>query len=282
MKITPDDRNLGIIPLGHSYGLGNLVLPLISQGTTLIVASAFVPAQISKWIQKYRITIFPSVPAIFKIMTRLPGQNSLKPLRLVISAAAPLPPETAQAFTLRYGLRLHNFYGSSETGGICFDAAGHSTLAGTSLGPTLPGVTLKIQKNGRLQVSSRAVAHASGSYLLPDLGTWTEEGELRLLGRTGQMLNVGGKKISPVEVENLLRSWPAVTDAWVSIAGPSDRPYLAAMVETKLSAKKILTHLTAKLPSWKLPRILKTAPNLPRTERGKLDTKKLNQLIHPS
>src|SRR5262249_30238401 len=56
MGFRPDDRNLALIPLGHSYGLGNLVVPLLLQGTSLVCARAFVPRQIPQWIRKYRAT----------------------------------------------------------------------------------------------------------------------------------------------------------------------------------------------------------------------------------
>ncbi len=73
MKIRPSDINLGVIPLGHSYGLGNLVMPLILQGTAVVCASDYVPRQIAEWILRHRVTVFPGVPALFRVLASLPA-----------------------------------------------------------------------------------------------------------------------------------------------------------------------------------------------------------------
>ncbi|MGH9592078.1 MAG: class I adenylate-forming enzyme family protein, partial [Bryobacteraceae bacterium] len=132
MGIRPADRNLAIIPLGHSYGLGNLVMPLILQGTSMVCAQTFVPRQILQWINKYNVTILPTVPAVLRALAQLSGAAKLPSLRLVISAGAPLSADVAQQFHRRYGIKIHNFYGSSETGGICYDRTGHATLTARS------------------------------------------------------------------------------------------------------------------------------------------------------
>ena len=71
MGIRPDDCNLAVIPLGHSYGLGNLVMPLLLQGTAVVCASTFVPRQILQLIEKYKITVLPTVPAILRALAQL-------------------------------------------------------------------------------------------------------------------------------------------------------------------------------------------------------------------
>ena len=113
----PADRNLAIIPLGHSYGLGNLVMPLLLQGTAVVCAQAFFPRQILRLIDEHQVTVLPTVPAILRALAQLKGTTKPSSLRLVISAGAPLTAEVAQQFNQRYGIKIHNFYGSSETGG---------------------------------------------------------------------------------------------------------------------------------------------------------------------
>src|SRR5690606_31117850 len=113
--------NLGLIPFGHSYGIGNLIMPLLLQGTCIAFASGFVPSQMAGWIRKHRITVYPSVPALLRILADTPSLKTLKPLRLVISAGAVLDPEIARRFHRKFDLKIHNFYGSSETGGIAYD-----------------------------------------------------------------------------------------------------------------------------------------------------------------
>jgi acyl-coenzyme A synthetase/AMP-(fatty) acid ligase len=271
MKIRPGDINLAVIPLGHSYGLGNLVMPLIQQGTAIVCASEYMPRQLLEWIERHRVTIFPGVPALFRVLAALPtGQGDVNSLRTVISAGAVLAPAVAQAFFARYGLKIHNFYGSSETGGICYDRTGSASLIGRSVGKPLDGVTVTVEES-RITVASSAVATGKGSWKLGDFGEWNPRGELVLLGRGGQGANIGGKKVHPLEVERVLRALPGVTDAVVWSQQRQGRDLLAAAVETTHSRAGIEQALAKHLPLWKLPKTYIVARELPRTMRGKLD-----------
>jgi acyl-coenzyme A synthetase/AMP-(fatty) acid ligase len=271
MGIRSGDVNLAAIPLGHSYGLGNLVMPLIMQGTAVVAASEFVPRQLLEWIGRYRVTVFPGVPALFRVLVALPAQKEkLDSLRTVISAGAMLPAPVAQAFHERFGLRIHNFYGSSETGGICYDRTGSASQTSRSVGKPLRGVTVTV-KGKTITVASAAVATRNGRHCVGDFGEWNARGELVLLGRRGQGANIGGKKVNPLEVERVLRALPAVTDASVWRRQDQGRDVLAAVVESRATRGEIERALAEKLPAWKLPRIEQVAPELPRTARGKLD-----------
>ncbi len=278
MGIRPTDRNLAVIPLGHSYGLGNLVMPLLMQGTAVVCAPTFVPRQILHWIEQYQVSVLPTVPAILRVLAQLEGVARPPSLRLVISAGAPLSAEVAQQFHRRYGIKIRNFYGSSETGGICYDRTGAAALTGRSVGKPLDGVTVSIRRDGRVTVSSRA-----GKATLPDLGEWNRYGELRLLGRVGEMANVGGQKVSPAEVERALRELRGVSDAWVTVMEDKrGNDCLAAAVETTRARIDIEQDLLRALPSWKLPKRWWMAAALPRTDRGKLHTAELRARLSVS
>ena len=271
MGIKPADLNLAVIPLGHSYGLGNLVMPLILQGTGMLTAAAYVPHQLVDWIERYRVTVFPAVPALLRLLAALPaGQGNIASLRTVISAGAMLNPAVAQAFFARYGIKIHNFYGSSETGAICYDRTGNASLTRRSVGKPFPGVSVTV-KARRIRVKSPAVATRSGSWLLGDVGEWNKRGELVLLGRLGQGANIDGKKVHPLEIERLLRTLPGVTDAAVWLEQAQGRDLLAAGVETAHSRAEIERLLSAHLPAWKMPKTCFVAREFPRTLRGKLD-----------
>jgi len=270
MGIRPDDRNLASIPLGHSYGLGNFVLPLILQGTALVCAKHFVPRQLIEWIRFHRTTVFPSVPAIFRALASMPAQSRLTPLRLAISAGAPLTAEVARAFFERFHLKIHNFYGSSETGGICYDRKGDATLDGRSVGKPLAGVTVRVDR-GAIEVESAAVAKRDGRWRMPDRGEWNDQGEIVLLGRRGREINIGGKKVHPSEVEHALRTVPGVTEAMVWVGAQSERSFFQAAVETRLSLGEVQKALSIRLPEWKFPKRYFITTELPRTARGKVD-----------
>jgi acyl-CoA synthetase (AMP-forming)/AMP-acid ligase II len=271
MKIRPRDVNLAVIPLGHSYGLGNLVMPLLLQGTAIVCSAEYMPRQLLEWIERYRVTVFPAVPALFRVLADLPeGKRKMKSLRTAISAGAVLAPAVAQAFFKTYGLKIHNFYGSSETGGICYDRTGGASLTGRSVGKPLEHVNVAV-KASRVIVASQAVATRTGQWRLGDFGEWNKRGELVLLGRAGQRANIGGKKVHPLEVERVLRSLPGVSDAAVWLWKSQGRDLLAAAVETTRPRAEIERALGALLPAWKLPKTYIIARELARNARGKLD-----------
>ena len=278
MGIKTQDCNLGLIPFGHSYGLGNLIMPLILQGTSIAIATEFVPSQIPEWLQTHKITIFPTVPSIVQILSASPSVRELQPLRKIISAGAPLTPKTAEEFHRKFSIHLHNFYGSSETGGICYDCTGEATLTGRAIGTPLKGVHIQIKK-GRVEVTSPAVAMPKGKALLNDLAEWNQEGELKVTGRHGEIVNIGGKKIHPHEIVNTLQEIDGVGEAWVGTLHTKGRGHLIAAIESSLNESTIIKQLQERLPDWKLPRQVKILSTLPRTERGKLDRKAIQALF---
>jgi acyl-CoA synthetase (AMP-forming)/AMP-acid ligase II len=281
MGLRPNDRNLATIPLGHSYGLGNLVMPLILQGTALVCASSFVPRQVIDWIRLHRATVFPSVPAIFRVLASMPGDATLAPLRLAISAGAPLTTDIARAFFERYRMKIHNFYGSSETGGICYDKTGEATLTGRSVGKPVAGVSVTIKRN-LIRVKSAATTKRNSVWRMPDRGEWNGRGELVLLGRRGREVNIGGKKVHPSEVEQALRSIKGVSGAIVWQAGNADRAFLQAAVETQLALKEIREALLSRLPEWKFPKDYVIVREFPCSERGKIDFAALRKQLQAS
>ncbi len=279
MRIRAADRNLAILPLGHSYGLGNLVMPLILQGTGVVTAAGYLPRQVLEWIDAHRVTVLPAVPVVLEILAgaKVPARSGS--LRLVISAGAPLSAEVARRFLERFGVRVHNFYGSSETGGICFDRTGAASLAGRSVGRTMVGVSVRVMRRGRIRVSGPAVAVGGGRFTLADLGEWTPAGELRIVGRASRVANIGGRKVSPAEVEAALAAIPGVGGAWVDIHEEDGRDRIVAAVESGLPAAAIFLELEARLAKWKRPRRLEILPRLPRNARGKLDAAALRRLF---
>ena len=277
MGVGPADRNLGAIPFGHSYGLGNLVLPLLAQGTALVCSTEILPDALAEQIERHQATVLPSVPAVLRALAESSVEGKrLRSLRRVISAGAPLRPETASAFLARFGVPVSNFYGSSETGGICFDRAGSGALIGGSVGRPLEGVEVRLDGEGRVTVRGAAVV-APGEHTLADLGAWNERGELVLTGRATPLANIGGKKVSPAEIERALRALDGVTDAWVGVqtrAGGGE-DFLLAAVETARTGEEVRQALAERLPAWQMPRQWWVSLRLPRTERGKLDRREL-------
>jgi long-chain acyl-CoA synthetase len=278
MGIKPKDVNLAVIPCGHSYGLGNLVMPLLLQGTSLVIAESPLPQAVAAGCARGRATVFPAVPAVLRALARADaGREKLATLRCVISAGAALPAEVAVEFAEKYGRTIHGFYGTSETGGICYDRTGAATRAGTGVGAPLKGVKLVFRRGGRFVVKSAAVA-GRGEFSPPDRGGLDARGGLVLRGRAGRGVKIGGRRLEPGEVEAALRTLPGVSNAWVTVH-PERTDALAAAVEGTLTTGEVRRLLAGKLAVWKLPARWRVMAEFPLTARGKTDTRRLRGLL---
>jgi acyl-CoA synthetase (AMP-forming)/AMP-acid ligase II len=299
MGISPEDLNLGIIPFGHSYGLGNLLMPLLVQGTAVLCISAPLPHAIAENCRRWSPTVFPAVPALLRLLTLAEvSPESFASLRTVISAGSPLSPEIARSFFEKYGRRVHGFYGSSETGGITYDRTGEATLEGRSVGAPLEGVRLHFQRGKRFLVESGAVftignrrVHAGarrremdtseapfGRHRPADRGELSGLGELRLLGRAGRMMKIAGRRIDLTELETTVRKLPGVRDAFFT-AHPHRPEELAAVVASDLDLEGVRAILRRELAPWKVPKKLIALPQFPLTGRGKTDTAALRGML---
>lgn len=304
MDIRPDDWQVGAIPVSHSYALGNIVGPLLLQGTSVVLRDAFVPAHVFEDAVRSNARLFPGVPFMFDrlVMAMRDGAAWPSTLETMISAGAPLDRAIAQAFTERTGHRIHSLYGTSETAGIAYDAD-PAPDGDVTMGRPVPGVTLAFWPDdaatpgtGRIHVTGPAVssgyaagaddaAFVAGGFLTGDLGGFGADGRLRLAGRVSAFVNVAGRKVQPDEVEAVLRSHPLVVEARV-FGLPDERrgEQLAACVVPRAGAEPLgVVALRAfcadRLAPYKIPRRLVLVPELPRDERGKVSRRALESLV---
>ena len=301
MDIRPDDCQIAAIPLSHSYGIGNLVLPLLLSGTRVVMRDGFVPHQFHADAARYGARIFPGVPFMFDHFNDhfAPGAWP-RSVATVISAGARLEPSTLRRFASSFGVKIHSFYGTSETGGITYDDS--QELAETpSVGRPLPGVTVSLKPDtavpppgGRVHVASDAVASgyageasdeafADGGFLTGDFGCMDDRGHLVLTGRVSAFINVAGRKVLPQEVEDVLRSMPGVAD--VRVIGIADavrgERIVACIVprEQPPDALAVRQFCAARLAPHKLPRAVVIVDCIPLTPRGKVDGRALEHLV---
>jgi long-chain acyl-CoA synthetase len=283
MGIRPRDLNYGLIPLGHSYGLGNLTVPLLTSGVSLVCGSAPLPQAIAADFARWRPTVFPGVPAIWRALAA--SDVALDSLRLGISAGAPLPPDVARDFLQRHGRHLHSFYGSSETGGIAYDPTGRAALNG-GVGHAMHHVKLIALRGQRLRVSSPAVFTHGNRQRTGPLGAWTmadriafdSNRNLTLIGRRGTTVKIAGRRVNLAEVAARLRRVPDVRDVWVGVCEGGDA-ILGSVVASPRSAAEIRTALLTDTPPWKIPKKWAVVAALPVTARGKLDTRALQKMV---
>jgi acyl-CoA synthetase (AMP-forming)/AMP-acid ligase II len=302
MDIRPQDTQIAVIPLSHAYGLGNLVLPLLLQGTAIVLREAFVPQQVLSDAATYNARVFPGVPFMFAhFATNVAADSWPRNLNSLISAGAPLERQTAMAFADTFGIKIHSFYGASETGGISFDDC--PDLDGPpTVGRAMPGVTITLRPEegapadgGRVHVASDAVASGyagvdagegdgfvNGGFMTGDFGRFDSHCRLILTGRVSSFINVAGKKVQPEEVEQVLRSMPGIDDVRVlGAADPARGQQVVACVVTRtdVAAAAIRHFCVARLATHKVPRSVVRLESIPLTDRGKTDRAKLEALM---
>ncbi|HVK58120.1 MAG TPA: AMP-binding protein, partial [Candidatus Kapabacteria bacterium] len=162
MGLTVESPNLSCISLAHSYGFSNLVLPLLLHGVPLVLVPAPLPELLMRAAKPFRSISLPAVPALWKTWY---VSKSIPPnTRIAISAGAPLPLELEQTVFEESNLKIHNFYGSSECGGIAYDRTNFPRAAANCVGSALTNVTLSISSAGNLVIESAAV----GQTYLPE------------------------------------------------------------------------------------------------------------------
>jgi long-chain acyl-CoA synthetase len=302
MDIRPDDSQLGIIPLSHSYGLGNLVLPTLLQGTAVTLRETFIPPHLIEDADAQRARVFPGVPFMFEhLLEHLPPDRWPTSLETLISAGARLDPDLARAYAARFGVKIHSFYGTTETGGIAFDDSDDPDVSSV-VGRPLPGVVVMLRREegaappaGRVHVKSAAVARGyagareaeadgfeDGGFLTGDLGMFDDAGRLMLVGRVSSFVNVAGRKVQPYEVEAVLRRMPGIADARV-VGAPDERrgERLVACLVTNRALRpfEIRQFCAARLAAHQIPREFIFLDALPRDARGKTSRRALDALV---
>jgi long-chain acyl-CoA synthetase len=292
MGLSVRDRMLAPIPWSHSYGLCSLAIPCLRRGVALVLPATRGPWGPLEAARESGASFFPTVPAYLSAIVAL-EEAPMWPasLRNVVSAGAPLSPETASRFRDRFDVPVHAFYGSSETGGITFDAEGGAAERGT-VGLPIPGVRVDLDEDGRVRVSGRALGirrvpvgddRLDGRvFRTGDLGRFEPSGELRLLGRADAVINVRGKKVDPEEVERVIGSLRGVREA-VVVGMPEaagDCESLRAVISADgahVSYERVVSWCREHLAPHKVPRSVLILPAIPRTERGKIDREALRR-----
>jgi acyl-coenzyme A synthetase/AMP-(fatty) acid ligase len=283
MGLRPDLPNLGVISLAHSYGFSNLVLPLLLHGVPLILAGAPLPEIVRRAAALAgRDLTLAAVPALWR--TWHESGSIPQNVRLAISAGATLPLQLEEAVFQSSGLKIHNFYGSSECGGIAFDAGEKPRTDTACAGSPMQNVTLSIAPDGCLAVSSRAVGETywpepnaklcNGVFHTSDLAELTDHG-VYLRGRMTDQINVAGRKISPESIERIVLGHPGVRECVVfGVPSPGaergEAVVACVAVRDGLTAEPLKQFLLSQLPAWQVPREWWFVESLDANQRGKL------------
>ena len=266
MGLRPDWPNLGVISPAYSSGFSNLVLPLLLHGIPLYLVPSPLPVALRCAAHAHWNLTVAAVPALWHAWHK--AGAILSNVRLAISAGAPLPLSLERAVFAEHGVKIHNFYGSTECGGIAYDATTAPRVDESSVGHPLKNVAVAISANGALEVRSRAVGETfwptpepalhGGVFRTCDLGE-LKDGEIFLRGRTDDHINVAGRKVSPTIVEQALREHEAVAECVVFgvPSGAVDRMDLivaCVAADRQIAQNELKQFLSHRLPGWQVPR----------------------------
>jgi long-chain acyl-CoA synthetase len=282
MGLRREWPNLGVISLAHSYGFSNLILPLLLHGIPLVLVNSPLPEAIRSAASQLPNLTLPAVPALWRAWH---DAGAIPPnVRLAISAGALLPLPLEQQVFEKADLKIHNFYGATECGGIAYDASDRPRLDAACVGGAMKNVTLTVGKEGCLEVRGNAVgetywprAEASlehGCYRTRDLAE-LQDGLAFLRGRAGDQINVAGRKVSPETVEHALLAHPEIRECLVFGAATSEAERSEIVVaciagNSGMTGQVLKQFLLSKLPAWQIPREWRFVESLAPNQRGKL------------
>ncbi|HEX3724084.1 MAG TPA: AMP-binding protein, partial [Nitrolancea sp.] len=304
-QLTEADRGLSVLPFFHINAPVVSLCATLMAGGMVIVAPRFSRSRFWSWIETEQITWASIVPTILAVLLQtdrpswLPGS-----LRFVRTASAPLPVVQLMAFEKRFGIPVIETYGLSEAAAtVAANPVPPERYKPGSVGLPL-GVALRIcyprdeeqpdllldvapGKEGEICISGPSViaqydngvsasSFQDGWFRTGDLGHLDKDGFLFITGRMKDVINRGGEKIAPREVEEILLEHPLVRDA--AVVPEPDPIYgqqpVAYVVLNEGSGSSTLPglreHCALKLSAYKIPARFIAVDELPRTRTGKI------------
>jgi acyl-CoA synthetase (AMP-forming)/AMP-acid ligase II len=302
LGLTPADRCLNIMPLFHIHGLIGAVLSSLAAGASVFCTPGFNALRFFQWLSEAKPSWYTAVPtmhqAILPRAARNPEQLAEAKLRFIRSSSASLPAQVMAELEATFGCPVIESYGMTE--------AAHQMASnrlppglrkpgsvGASAGPDVavmgpdgrllkpgeigeivirgPNVTAGYEKNP--QANASAFAH--GWFHTGDQGVLDEDSYLRVTGRLKEIINRGGEKISPLEVDDVLMDHPAVAQV-VTFAMPHDKlgEEVASAVVLRegqsASEADIRGFASTRLADFKVPRKVVILDEIPKGATGKL------------
>ena len=304
--LTPSDRCLSVSPICYSHGLKVTVFtPLITGGSAAFPLSPS-SLDVDEWLGVLKPTWYSAGPTLHRFMfdktKALPNVRSIHNLRFVVSGGAPLTREVRDGLSAALGVPVLEHYGSSEAAQISANLP--------PPGPFKPGTcgipptdTVKIVAESGREVSAgehgeillggptvtsgyleapdlNRDSFVDGWFRTGDIGSLDAEGFLTIHGRKTEMINRGGEKISPAEIDDGLQRHPAVAEA-AAFAVPHPRlgEDVAAAVVLKEGATvtplELREFLLPTLAQFKIPRRIVFVDRLPKGATGKVQRQRL-------
>lgn len=293
------DRVLATVPLCHSYGLEHGLLAPIYAGAEVHLCRGFDFNLVLGQLTAEGITIFPAVPSMFEMLANLADSGTRFPaLRRIYSAGGPLPGQIWESLRHKYNIQVSQLYGASEIGSVTFGSVEEDGFDPASVGCGMPGVNIRIAATGNPmanlpageegEVMIRATSMFAG-YLLGDSGVTTDgffatgdlgrldaRGNLTVTGRIKLLIDVGGLKVNPLEIEDAMGQHPQVAACVVVPVRLSETiSRVKAVIRLHNAAvppsiEELRQFARARLTPHKVPRLFEFREALPTSSTGKI------------
>jgi long-chain acyl-CoA synthetase len=298
--LKPGSVGLAALPLYHAFGQSNIQNGVLFGGGTVSYLLRFCPAAAAHACARDRVTFFAGVPTMYIGLLNDPEvtNDQLSTVTRCVSGGAALPVDVKQQFFQRFGLRIQEGYGLTETSPLaCIQRPSETAKAGT-IGKPVLGVDMKIFDDLDREVSqgergeivirghnimkgyfkrpeATAEAMRNGWFHSGDIGYVDPEGDFFIVDRKKDLIIRGGYNVYPREVEEALYTHPAIAEAAV-IGVPHPRlgeevqavvalrPGMAATVD------EITQHCKERVAAYKYPRVIKIIDSLPKGPTGKI------------
>ena len=314
---NPDDHILLHLPLHHVHGIVNILTSALWNGALCEILPRFNPVDVWERLSRCDVTLYMAVPTVYRRLieawedadtpTREAWSAGAKSCRLMISGSAALPVPTLERWEEITGQRLLERYGMTEIGmGLSNPLEGERRPG--HVGHPLPGIEVRLVDDndqpvsgdsaGRIQVRGPAVFAEYWRRKEETAASFTDDGwfrtgdqaaisdgAYRILGRSSvDILKTGGEKISALEIEDVLRTHPAVADC--AVVGVPDSDWgdrvCAAVVRNPSSAfdsEKLRAYAKERLAPYKVPKDILLVDDLPRNAMGKVTKPAIQELF---
>jgi thioesterase domain-containing protein/acyl carrier protein len=306
LALTAADRCLGVMPVFHGGGLLIPVLGSLFAGGSVALPGSFPVHDFERVVEELQPT-WVAVPPPFVerlLSDECTWSGRYRRLRAFFTGGAPTPEISVEAIERKFGVILQNGYGSTECGGIAANpmppAVRKPASVGVSIGPEIrildpagdkvasglmgeiavrgPGVFRGYETEDGLDTSTLADSwHRTG-----DAGYQDSDGFLFLKGRLDEVINRGGEKFSPEEVESALRRHPAVADAAVFPVPHAtlgqEAAALVVMRDPATTTESVRDFVSRNLARVKIPRVILQVNEIPFNAAGKVPRRRLAEL----
>ena len=309
-RMSRQERSLLCVPWSHVAGLCGVLLPLLHLGGTLVMLAEFKRREFLQLAQSERITHALMVPAMYGLCLLEPDLTSfdLASWRLGIYGSAPMPEPTIRRFAEAFpNLQMCNCYGATETSSpATMMPPGDGVEHAISIGKAVPCGDIRVMdeqgrelargEEGELWIAgpmvvpgywknpeANAASFAGGYWKSGDIGAIDDQGYVRIADRKKDMINRGGFKVYPAEVESVLTGMDGVIEAAVighpdGIMGESVIAFLNVM-GGDIDEASVRSYCSQRMADYKVPaRVLLGHSPLPRNANGKIQKAELREM----